>query len=105
MFYAYFIYHFLYMRAEQCVSITELRKKTGAFIGKDSLAEQFVFIGSRPTNVLLTMERYEELRKIEDMLYERNLDLQFSPYDSLSEAEKTEHNTAINRDNSTFVDF
>ena len=93
------------MKAEQCVSVTELRRKTGDFIGKDTLAEQFIFIGSKPRNVLLTMKRYEELKRIEESYYEQELDIQFIPVGSLSPDQKKEYEAAISRKNSEFVDL
>jgi hypothetical protein len=91
------------MHAEQCLSVTDLRRKTGTFIGKDTYAEQFVFVGSKPTNVLLTMKRYEELRRIETALYEQNLDLHFVPHSELSKEEQDRYNTAITKDKSSYV--
>ena len=91
------------MYSNQCISVTDLRRKTGNFIGKDTNPEQFIFVGSKPTNVLLTMKRYEELRKIEDALYEKNIDFNFIPYSELSPKEQVSYNTAITKDRSCFV--
>ncbi|MDD2916620.1 MAG: hypothetical protein PHH70_02110 [Candidatus Gracilibacteria bacterium] len=91
------------MHSDQCISVTDLRRKTGTFIGKDTYAEQFVFVGSKPTNVLLTMKRYEELRKIEAALYEQDLDLHFIPYEKLSQEEQEKYNTARAKDRSCYV--
>ncbi len=93
------------MHSDQCISVTDLRRKTGTFIGKDTYPEQFVFVGSKPTNVLLTMKRYEELRKIEAALYEQDLDLHFVPYAKLSKKEQDSYNAVIQKDNSSFVNF
>lgn len=51
------------------------------------------------------MKRYEELRRIEDILYEKNLDFSFSPYENLSREEKSEYDTQISKDNNSFVNF
>lgn len=91
------------MHTDQCISVTDLRRKTGNFIGKDTYAEQFVFVGSKPTNVLLTMKRYEELRKIEDALYEQNLDFNFVPYAKLSKKEQEAYDAAMVKDRSDYV--
>lgn len=91
------------MHSDQCISVTDLRRKTGNFIGKNTYPEQFVFVGSKPTNVLLTMKRYEELRKIEEALYEQNLDLHFVPYQELSKEEQDKYNTARAKDRSCYV--
>lgn len=91
------------MHSDQCISVTDLRRKTGNFIGKDIYPEQFVFVGSKPTNVLLTMKRYEELRKIEAALYEQDLDLHFVPYEELSQKEQEKYTAARAKDRSCYV--
>ncbi len=93
------------MRSEQCISVTELRRKTGTFVGKGSLPERFVFVGSKPTNVILSMERYEALQRMEELFYERQLDVRFVQFESLSDSEKTECDVAMKRGNSEFVDL
>ena len=93
------------MYTEQCISVTDLRRKTGHFIWKDVNAEQFIFVGSKPTNVLLTMKRYEELRRIEENVYEQNLDFHFVPYNELSQKEQEAYDRAIQRDNNSFVNL
>ncbi len=90
------------MYANQCISVTDLRRKTGNYIGKDTNPEQFIFVGSKPMNVLLTMKRYEELRKIEDT-YEQNLDVHFVPYEELSKIEQEKYNEATTKDRSCYV--
>ena len=93
------------MYADQCISITDLRRKTGSYIGADVPWEQFIFVGSKPTNVLITMSRYEELKRLEDRLYEEELDFHFVPYTSLTDDEKSEYDTAIKTPNSSFIDL
>ena len=93
------------MYSEQCISVTDLRRKTGSYIGHDTYPEQFIFVGSKPTNVLMTMKRYEELRRIEDTLYERDLDLQFVPYSELSLGEQQRYDRVAELTNSSFIDF
>lgn len=39
------------------------------------------------------------------MSYKQDLDFQFSPYSTLSSEEKNEHDVAIKKDNSFFVNF
>ena len=104
-FIAYYFYHFLYMYSDQCISITDLRRKTASYIGSDVPSEQFIFVGSKPMNVLITMSRYEQLRRMEDVLYEQDLDFHFVPYNELSEEEKRAYDKNIARDNSLFIDF
>jgi hypothetical protein len=53
----------------------------------------------------MSMQRYEELKKLEENLYEQELHLHFVPYDSLSHAEKNEFDVAIKKSNSSLVDF
>lgn len=101
----YYLYHYFDMRFEQCISVTELRRKTGSFIGKGSMSERFVFVGSKPTNVILSMERYEALQKIEESFYEQQLDIRFVQFDVMSASEKKEYDTASKRDNSEFVEL
>ena len=91
------------MYSDQCISVTDLRRKTGNFIGKNTHAEQFVFVGSKPMNVILTMKRYEELRKIEDAIYEQNLDVHFVPYEKLSKKEQEKYNIARAQDRSDYT--
>ena len=93
------------MYSDQCLSVTDLRRKTGSFIGKDSLDEQFVFVGSKPTNVLLTMKRYEELRRMEDALYEQSLEIGFVPYEKMSKEEKDMYDCAVEKDRSCYINI
>ncbi len=93
------------MRSDQCISITDLRRKTTEYIGAGVPTEQFVFVGSRPTSALLTIQRYEELKKIESAHYEMSMDIDFIPFEDLDIPQKQEFTDAIARKNSQFVDF
>ncbi len=93
------------MYADQCISITELRRKTGQYIGNPKQREQFIFVGSKPTNVLMSMERYEELKRMEESLYEAELDLHFVPYSELSVEEQSRYDEAKKEPVSSYIDF
>ncbi len=92
------------MYADQCISVTDLRRKTGQYIGNNH-HEQFIFVGSKPTNVLITMSRYEELKRLEDRLYMEELDLHFVPYTELSEEDKNRYDLAKKEPLSTYINL
>lgn len=92
------------MYADQCISVTELRRQTGKYIGNNQ-AEQFIFVWSKPENVLLTMARYEELKRIEERLYGAELDLHFVWYDALSQADQERYNNAKKEPISSYINF
>jgi hypothetical protein len=48
------------MRANQCVSVTELAKNTSGIIRRSSeVGTQYVFVNNKPQAVILSMEQYE----------------------------------------------
>ncbi len=92
------------MYADQCISVTDLRRKTSSFIG-NAKDEQFIFVGSKPTNVLISMSRYEEFRRMEDALYEKELDLHFVAYAELDEEGKNRYDRAKQEPLSSYVNL
>ena len=92
------------MYADQCISVTELRRQTGKYIGNNQ-PEQFIFVWSKPENVLLTMTRYEELKRMEERLYEQELDFHFVPYGELSQEDQERYDKAKQEPISSYINF
>jgi len=51
------------------------------------------------------MERYEELKRLEDRLYREELDLHFVPYEELSPEDRQRYDIAKKEPLSSYIDF
>jgi prevent-host-death family protein len=52
------------MRAEQCVSVTELAKNTSSIIKRTpKIGVQYVFVNNKPEAVILSMQEYENIEQ------------------------------------------
>jgi PHD/YefM family antitoxin component YafN of YafNO toxin-antitoxin module len=50
------------MRAEQCISVTELSKNTSGIIRSiPEVGIRYIFVNNKPQAVILSMEQYETL--------------------------------------------
>jgi len=87
------------MRAEQCISVTELSKNTSGIIHRASqLGTQFVFVNNKPQAAILSMEQYEAFQKqmVEFGMVERK---------DLSSETKAMYDRAKKLPKNSFVDF
>lgn len=54
---------FLRMLKDQCISITDLRRKTKECLKGLNKHEKFIFVNNQPVAVLLSIDSYEEYMK------------------------------------------
>lgn len=90
--------HF-YMRADQCISVTELSKNTSGVIRRASnVGTQYVFVNNKPQAVILSMAEYEALES-------RSVEFGTVLYSELSPETKTMYDQAKKQPKISFVDF
>jgi len=64
-----YIYKFLSMFQDQCISVTDLRTQTKKCLEDLEKAEKYVFINNKPKAVIVDIKYYELLKEKLEQLY------------------------------------
>ena len=88
------------MRAEQCISITELSRNTSGIVNRvPKMGVQYIFSNNKPKAVLLSMEEYNALQE------GQMTELRTMSYNEMSDEAKQMYEESKNTPRESFIEF